>query len=1069
MKNKNMKTTHKINSYNSIAPIVMPETPSSLLSLEETKTKGTSHLLTEDQKLLVLLASMGEKESTAYNSSTTIKLRGHFSLNQLKEAIHFTVGRHSALRGVISENRLLIKNKICEDVHFLDFSHESRKNELLKTFLRDESKKNFNIQKSMFRVSVIRMSSEEHLLTITAHHIICDGVSIGIILQDIAAAYTALAKGDVFSLPPVMQFSEFANWRNNNHQNPKIVEQETYWLEKTTKKIPPLELPFDRPRPSMKSYAGGRITSRLPKSLNVKLRKFSNKRKCTPFMTLFAAYSILLHRISEQTKFNVGVAFAGRTIAGSEELVGYCSTIYPITSIFNEDMSVNDYLMSLKNELLDAYDHQDYPFARLIGKSGKLRDSSRSYFFSVAFNWDRVFIPSMGELEVSYFPQPISSSEYDLMPNVMEVNNELIISWDYNTDLFDESTILSISRAFNSILTNVLAQENQTLKDIPLIESYDYEKFVLEYNDNNSTYSEDLCIHNIVEQAAFKYKENLAITFKDKSLTYSELDKLSNRYANTILEILTGMSQKKVAVLLNSNLNLIPILIGILKSGNIYVPINPEFPKERIWSILEDSEASILFTDSSEVSIRFSGVIINLKEKKFSPSLIDTPCKQHTKPSDLAYIIYTAGSTGVPKGVQIRHRSVINLLEFMQKKLNLCHEDVICSVSNVATDMSVPDYYLPGLVGASVVLIDKEDRLDLSSLIHTIEKTKTSLLQISPTLLKSLINNGWEGNPDHLQIISGAEPLPSSVAESLLSKCKALWNWYGPTETTVWSTFKRVETVNKNKRFVSIGSPIQNTTVYVLDKYKNPMPNNIPGELYIGGEGLSLGYLKKENLNQKYFVENIFSKDFSSKLYKTGDKIRMLSNGELEYQGRLDFQVKIRGNRVEIGEIESLLKSHNDIEEAAVVPYKKDDNLFLVAYVKSKNTKNKKGIFSFLRKKLPEYMLPSYLEYMPNFTYTDNGKLNRSTLPTSFEPKENKNPSMLGNLNSQIADIWCKVLGHSNFMIDEDFFMVGGNSLLLVEVYNQIKKTFKSSCCIKDLFKHTTIEQISEFLENAQE
>lgn len=458
----------KIN-YESMAPIVIPEhTIKSDAYHKELYTRHLETLMTEDQLLMTLLASISESGLLAYNNSTTLKLLGDLKIQELYRAVTAVVERHDSLRSTVSKDKtkLITHHSMCEEIHFFDFSNEENNDDVLDSFFRAESLNAFDIEKSLFRVNIIKISPQSHLLNITVHHIICDGVSVGIILQDIEAFYSAFVQGQTLQLAEPMQFSTFSNWRNNNETTPHILKQEAYWLKKIQSLDAPVELPTDRPRPSLKTYNGARLSSEVNEDIYKSLQKFSTKNKCTSFMILFAAFNVLLHRITGQNKFNVGIAFAGRTLPESEELVGYCSNIYPVQSYLDSDMTIDSYLAKLKNELLDAYDNQDYSFAKLIEKAGSVTDKSRAHFFSVAFNWDRVVVPKMYGLEVDFYPQPISAAGYDLMPNIMEVNEKLIFSWDYNTDLFDKSTIKEISKAYLSILIEILNSDvNKLEKD----------------------------------------------------------------------------------------------------------------------------------------------------------------------------------------------------------------------------------------------------------------------------------------------------------------------------------------------------------------------------------------------------------------------------------------------------------------------------------------------------------------------------------------------------------------------------------------------------------------------------
>jgi natural product biosynthesis luciferase-like monooxygenase protein/amino acid adenylation domain-containing protein len=1068
--------------YKAMAPIVLPvevgiqkNAYKNILPIDKTEEIIKRECLTEDQELLCLLAEMSQEGSLAYNNSITLKLIGKLNIPVLKKSLLSVIERHEALRTTISvENKLqLIHSLIKIPLNFIDISDllPNEKKEQVSLLLNEESNKTFNISQELFRTSLIKLDEEEHLFIVTVHHIICDGVSVGIILQDIEAYYSAFSQGKSCQLAPVMQFSEFSAWRLSQTKSANILRQEKYWLRKLNSIDSKLELPVDRSRPSLKTYSGKRSTIKLSKEIYNKLKIFSKKHECTYFMTLLAIYNILLHRLSGQSVFTVGIAFAGRTLLGSEELVGYCSTIFPILSCIRENLDFNSYLKQLRSELLDAYDNQDYPFARLIKKSNKLRDKSRSYFFSVAFNWDRVFIPTMHGLKVEYYQQPISATEYDLMPNIMEINDELIMSWDYNQDLFVSETIESFSDSFMNLLETFLNNSKQDVSKAFLISQNNYNLFFEKWNNTVKAYDYNLLIPTLLDKASKKHADSIAVIYKDKKLTYKELNQTANRIAHTLNEYYQSNTQQFVAILLRTNMYTIPAMVGVMKSGNIYIPINPDFPNARIEQILKDGEINCILTTKDCVEnlpVSYLEKTLVLDEKKMKLSSKKTTLTTKLTSNDLAYVIYTAGSTGGPKGVQIRHKSVVNLLSCMQEELELNKNDVFCSVANIATDMVIPDYYLPHSVGASVVMLDKSDRLQPELLSKILNQNNVTVMQASPSLLKMLIDSGWQGK-SNLQIISGAEPLPSSLARQLLGKCKVLWNWYGPTETTVWSSFKRVEQTDLEGKFVSIGKPISNTTLYILDKNLQPLPIKVAGELYIGGDGLSIGYLNRPQLNKERFIANPFDTVFKDRiLYRTGDRVSYDKFGNIQYQGRADFQVKVRGNRVELNEIESVLRKHEQINEALIIFSENDQSALLTAYIELKKRKDvsKLDVRTYLKSLLPDYMIPNNICFVEKFHYTDNGKIDRTAIPNIVHSVDtNTHMAAFNNTRQKlIAEIWQQVLGHRNFSPQDDFFLVGGNSLLLVQIYAKLKSELNIKFPILELFKYSTIEDIDSFL-----
>ncbi|MBW4594267.1 MAG: amino acid adenylation domain-containing protein [Brasilonema angustatum HA4187-MV1] len=1034
--------------------------------------------LTEAQKQLWVLAQISEEASSAYNVSINLQLRGSLNLTVLHKAVQKVVERHEGLRTTIDSQgdfqQILPSLKV--DIPCINFSNVDsceRESKVVEWF-KQESLKPFDLtQAPLFRCYVLKLEEQLHLLVMTAHHIVVDGWSINVILQELGALYSQECQGEVCQLKPPMQFREYIDWQEQQSQTEEMAAHESYWLEKFASSTPVLNLPIDHPRPPIKTYRGNRQTLRLNASLYREVKQFSSKKGCTPFMTLLSAYTAFLHRLTNQEDIVVGISSAGRSSASSEKLVGYCSHLLPIRSCIVENLAFSEYLGKMKGVLLEAYENQDYPFAWFLKQLKLGRDASHSPLIATIFNLDRpVAVPKMFGLETEIFSPPIAFTGFDISFYVIEMGDELVLNCDYNTDLFDAATISRILGHFQTLVEGIISHPEQRLFELPLLSESEQHQLLVEWNNTQADYLQDKCIHQLFEQQVEKTPYAVAVVFENQQLTYQQLNQTANQLAHHLQTLGVG-PEVLVGICVERSIEMVVGLLGILKAGGAYVPLDPSYPQERLSYMLEDSSVEVLLTHRS--------LLEYLPQNQARVVCLDTDLvetEQHQKENldvgvcsdNLAYVIYTSGSTGLPKGAMNTHQGICNRLLWMQEAYQLTSSDRVLQKTPFSFDVSVWEFFWPLLTGARIVIAKPEGHKDSTYLVNLIFTQQITTIHFVPSMLQVFLLEPNCGNCSCLKrVICSGEALPFELTERFFEHLECeLHNLYGPTEAAIDVTFWQCQ-IQENRQLVPIGRPIANTQVYILDKQLQAVPIGVPGELYIGGDGLARGYLNRPELTSEKFIPNPLCDHKSERLYKTGDLARYGSDGNIEFLDRVDNQVKIRGFRIELGEIESVLNTHPQIQQAVVIATEDlTGNKRLVAYIVSEDellTTNQ--LREFLFSKLPEYMVPSAFVTLDTLPLTPNGKVDRKALPV---PDLSTSDLLEGFVAPStpteeiLAKLWMEVLGRKQVGIYDNFFDIGGHSLLIIQVGNKVREIFNSNISVTDLFKYPTISNLAKYL-----
>ena len=1031
--------------------------------------------ITEPQAELWLACQFGGNDANrAYNESISVRLHGQLDRAAFEWATGALVERHQALRSAFSGDgkTMLIFRDMAVPLTYDDLSElaDAEKQILVAKHLNEDVLYLFDLQNGpLIRTGLLKLSETEHLFVLTAHHIVCDGWSVGIALQDLGTLYSARVEGEVPQLPTVGKISEYAHEEIEFHKTTDYKATENFWLDQYRASAPVVDLPTDFPRPPRRTYASHRQDYRLDDDLTLALRKLGQRAGCSFVSTLLVSFEVLLHRLTGQTDLVVGLPAAGQSATGHERLMGHCVNLLPVRSFPQPDQSFIDYLKSRREPILDVLDNQRITFGQLLKKLTLPRDSARVPLVPVMFNLDLGMDEGINfyGLTVDLISNPRQFNSADLFVNASGNQQSLTFEWSYNTQLFRPETIDGFMAQFVALLGQVVANPATRLSspEVPRPVA----RPAVAYSRQP--------LHTLLSQTARAHADNVAVRFGSQRLTYGQLDEQSNRLAH-LLWAGGARPGDRVGLVIDRSIELIVSMLAVMKTGAVYIPTDPRHPTDRIQYVLADSGCSVLLTNRA-----YQGRI-ELSSREFLIEDLWPTLSQYdaTDPGvsvgadDLIYILYTSGTTGRPKGVQIRHQSVVNVIHSLARTPGLDATDKTVTIGTIAFDITVAEIFLPLLVGAEVLIVDADTVQNGEALTALFNTEPLTFVQTTPATLRMLWETGWRGSAQ-LRVISCAEALPVDLAQKLLTCCKELHNYYGPTETTVYATGTRIVSAEK---LVTIGTPIDNVQVVLVDEQLQPVPNGQPGELLIGGAGVGLGYLNQPELTIEKFVNPPFAPQ--TRFYRTGDLGKYLPDGTIQYLGRIDQQIKIRGHRIEPAEVEYQLLRIDAIE-AAVVVAREDQpgNKRLVAYVvlTKANTSpdlDRADVLCWrtrLTTVLPTYMIPSAFVAIPAIPITPNGKINRKALPAPvqlttdwLEPTRLTLP--VTPEEKQLTVIWKQVFELSSISVDDNFFDLGGHSMLAVRVMAQLERETGRRLPLSTLFESPTIRSMARLIQPEQ-
>jgi amino acid adenylation domain-containing protein len=1025
-----------------------------------------------------------ERGSSLYNIPTTLYIKGWLNVPAVEQILNEIVRRHEALRTsfttvegqpvqVITPTLTLT----LPIVNLQELPEVERQAEVLR-LVTNEAQRPFDLtQAPLLRATLLHLSEEEYVVMFTMHHIVSDGWSIGILIREVTTLYEAFSKNQPSPLPELLiQYADFAVWQRQWLQGEVLEAQLAYWQKQLAGNLPVLQLPTDRPRPRVQTFSGRTKSFSLSSNLTEALKALSRDEDVTLFMTLLTAFKTLLYRYTGQDDILIGSPIANRNRNELEPLIGFFVNTLVLRTHLGGNASFRELLGRVREITLGAYAHQDLPFEYLIENLQPERNLSYNPLFQVMFILQNASRSELKLPSLTLSPLKVEkrTAKFDLSLSMEDTESGLTGVFEYNTDLFDSATINRMVEHFCTLLSSIVANRDgayrdRPLSDLPLLTQAEQYQLLVEWNNTQINYPLEQCIHQLFEAQVEKTPDAVAVVFEDQQLTYREL----NRRANQLAHYLQAKGVKPevlVGICMERSLEMVIALLGILKAGGAYVPLDPAYPQERLAFMLENSQVSVLLTQEKLVAPlpehRARVVCLDADWQEIAKHSADNPINKATA-LNLVYAIYTSGSTGRPKGVQITHGALVNFLSAMRRTPGLSEKDILLSVTTLSFDIAALELYLPLIVGARLVVVSREVAADGTQLLEKLASSGATVMQATPATWRLLLAAGWQGSWQ-LKILCGGEALDRELANLLLERGTEVWNLYGPTETTIWSSVQMVESKDS---IVSIGRPIANTQIYLLDSQRQPVPIGVPGELHIGGKGLARGYLNRPGLTAEKFISNPFSDEPGARLYKTGDLCRYLPDGNIEFLGRIDNQVKIRGFRIELGEIEAALTQHSAVR-ASVVVVREDEpgSKRLVAYVvpQPEQALTITELRRFLKDKLPEYMMPSAFMILEALPLTPNGKVNRQALPAPELARPELEKSFAEPrtpIEEVLAAIWIDILRLEQVGIHDNFFELGGHSLLATQVISRLRKVFQVELPLRCLFESPTIAELAETIE----
>ncbi|MGC5775192.1 amino acid adenylation domain-containing protein [Paenibacillus pabuli] len=1001
-----------------------------------------------------------DEDMAAYNLFTNIPLSSQISLDLLNEALNIVTRRHYSLRTKFIEIDGEPWQYVSDEVvhaQWIDLSEKADPEAELLTVLKTEREKKVDLFGNLLRVLLVKIDLEKYHLHFNAHHLITDGWSSSIFFDELLSVYQSLENREPLDLPEVQyQYSDWINDQSSWLQSSECIRAESYWLSELKEPLPVLDLPADFTRPPVKTYNGDYLIYRFDGMRSFQFKELAKKTDVTPYMLMLSMYSLFLNKLTGNEDIMIGCPIAGRDSHQSENVIGLIMNMVNIRVNFEELSTCRELLAHVKQKSLQAYKFGKYPFDLLVSRVNPERDLSRSPIFSTMFQY------------YDHIPQPNPGySQFDLSLLCRDLESEIELRLEFNTDLFRKESADAFFGILLKLIDEVINNSNAALNDLNYLPESQIKKLRYEFNDTNVDLEQNLTIHELFKRQALQTPHQIAVVCGNKSATYEELDRMSDGLA-VYLQQQGVKSGDLIAIILERSINNIVAMLGILKSGAAYLPIDPAFPMGRIQYILEDSKAEFLITETKFAgSWNSAGVVtwdINeLELTHMNPKL--HPANQ-VSTTDMAYVIYTSGSTGKPKGVVIEHRSALNFIRGMTDVIEFSPGKTILAVTTVSFDICFLELILPLMRGMRIVIADELQQIDPEYLAEVIKDHDVEMIQMTPSRIQLLLQSGHSACLENMkEILIGGEAFKESLLHTLKNITPAkIYNMYGPTETTIWSTVKDLT----NCSSVNIGKPISNTTIYILSETNKLVPIGGVGELCIGGTGLARGYLNKPELTSERFIEHPF--ETGERIYKTGDLAKWLEDGNIQHLGRNDHQIKVRGYRIEIGEVESVLLTHPVIQEAAIVAYQDHvGHSYLCAYYSSESKISSSVLYEHLALTLPDYMIPSRFTHLDHLPQTPNGKIDRKALidmKPEAKKEDNRNPvERYSRVESEITEIWGSILDKRHIHLDDNFFEQGGHSLIAGTVVSRINKQLEVKLSLSELFQAPTIRKLSRIVE----
>lgn len=1009
----------------------------------------------------------GNDANRAYNLSFTVNFDGLFEIPAMELAIQTLVNRHESLRATFSKDGVYMSIFKQESISIgkLDLSNldEKAQNEAFENYKNDHSQHIFNLVNGpLIKVGLITFSDVKHSLIITVHHIICDGWSIGVILQELGIIYSAIVENKTPLLPESISFSSYANEEQLFSNSKEYEEVEKYWVNMYGENIPVVNLPTDNPRPSLRTFESERLDFPLDSNLSLALKKTGLIVGASFVTTLLAGFEVFLYQATGQDDLVVGVPSAAQPTNGMDNLVGHCVNLLPLRSNPTSNVSFIDYLKKRKTELFDADDHKHLSFGHLLQKLNVPRDPSRIPLVPITFNVDLGMTNKVAFSNLSFELKnnPKSFESFEIFLNASVTEKNLIFEWSFNKNLFNPETIKKMMASYEGILQKIVEDPSQSLEQII------YQDYAYAYHKMNDTETPfpNVSLSELLTKQAETAPDNIALEYNNTKISYYDLQFKVNQFAH-YLNAQGVQSGDYIAVSYLRSPELVYAILAIIQCGAAYLPLDHEYPAKRVEYMMEDSQAKFLLT-SKALSLTLPKCSNTLLIDDALASLDQYPSTKlqiEVNPENVLYLLYTSGSTGKPKGAKISNRNVVNLLFALENEPGIKETDRVPFISTISFDIASFELFFPLFKGATLVLPDHETSKDGTLLYEMLEKEKISLMVGTTTTYLMLCDAGWSKKLP-IKIWCCGEPLPVPVAKELLKRGDELWNLYGPTEVTIFSSCKHIK---NEETLISVGGPIANMQYYIVDENLNLLPPNTVGEIAIGGLGVGKGYLGRPELTAEKYIRNKFSHKKDDIMYLSGDIGKLLPSNEVVCLGRIDHQVKVRGHRIEIGEIEQALMAIENIKSAIVVA--KTDILVAFILVNSEIADEMEKIRFWrneLASQLPAFMVPHEFHILKKMPTTLNDKIDRTALLEykSSSKIEQEYTAPRTNEEKLVAEIWEEHLKKERIDIYSNFFEIGGHSIIAVTIVVKIQKKTGKRIPLSAIFQNPTIEKFAKLL-----
>ncbi len=1019
-----------------------------------------------------------ESDKAVYNLSAAMRLTGELDVPALHRTLNDVVRRHDALRTRFSSNAGTPFQVV--DAHLelplaitdlTSLPHAEREAKV-QWLAQDEARKPFDLEHGpLLRISLIRLRRDQHLFLFTIHHIVADGWSMQVLIRETAALYSAFIAGLPSPLPELsLQYGDFAQWQRKWLQGEVLERQLAYWKNKLAGIPSLLSLPTDAPRPAMQTFRGASRSFDVSRQTVASLHALSQRTQGTLFMTLAAALGVFLARYSGQRDICIGTPIANRNRAEIEPLIGFFVNTLVLRVAIDDEQPFADLLSQVRDTALEAYANQDVPFEQVVEAVKPERQISHSPLFQVMLILQNAGAGKLALPGVEMQPLDIENtvSKFDLSFTMVEEGEQLHASVEYNTDLFEPATMERMVRHFTRMLDAVAANAQMPTGDLPLLDDAEQRRQLYQWNDTATTYPVATPLHLMFEAQALATPQRVAMRAGAEEISYADLNRRANQLAHH-LRSLGVAPDTLVAVCTERSVDMVVALLAVLKAGAAYVPLDPTYPAERLSHMLADARPKVLLTQHALAGYLPAGGAIALEldtqRELWASQPADNPSNR-TLPNHLAYVIYTSGSTGKPKGVGVRQASLANFIHSMRRKPGIAADDVMLGLTSLSFDIAALELFLPLCAGAKLVLATREEASDPSCLLSLIEDNEVTIMQATPATWRMLVAHRWPMQQHMLRVLCGGEALPDDLARQLLERAGTVWNMYGPTETTIWSSVRCMTLADPA---ISIGWPIANTQFHILDERFHPAPVGVAGHLYIAGDGLARGYLNRPDLTAERFIPNPFGEK-GSRMYDTGDVARYMPDGSVEYLGRMDGQVKVRGFRIETGEIESVLERLDTVHQAVVVARAdQSGEKRLAAYIVAADSGNPPSVGALraaLAAALPEYMMPGHFMTLEALPQTPNGKIDRKALPApDMMPVADDHIAPRTVAEVVLAGIWADVLQRERVGSSDNFFALGGHSLLAAVAMAKMRATFRVDLPLRSLFESPTLEAMAHRID----